>query len=186
VRTSGEARARKHKLPAVLAPALLVVVASITTFISGCSAGSAGSAARNVTSPRHPHTYLAVPPQAPVTRGAKWMTGSADKLLTAVNADLGKVTVDQQAGKYSAAKSAGTQLAAAARAALDGPMPPANAVLYRSALKDFEQIGTDAASGSFSKVDSFMAAANLSLMKVTEAADPSVPNAPENMTDPNG
>jgi hypothetical protein len=161
-------------------------MASITTFVSGCSAGSTGSAARNVTSPSRPHTYLAAPPQAPVTRGANWMTGSADKLLTAVNADQGKVTADQQAGRYSAAKSVGAQLTAAARAALDGPMPPADAVLYRSALKDFEQIGTDAASGSFSKASSLMTAANLSLMKVTEATDPSAPNAPENMTDPNG
>jgi hypothetical protein len=161
-------------------------MASITAFISGCSAGSTGSAAQNVTSPRHSHTYLAAPPQAPVTRGGKWMASSADKLLTAMNADLGKVTADRQAGKYSAAKSAGAQLAAAAGAALGGPMPPTDAVLYRSALKDFQEIGTDTASGSFSKASSLLATANLSLMKVTEAADTPAPNAPENMTDPNG
>jgi hypothetical protein len=169
------------------APALLVVVvASITAFISGCGAGSTGSAAQNVTNPRHPHTYLAAPPQVPVTRGAKWMTGSAGELLTAVNADLGKVAADQQAGEYSAAKIVGVRLAAAAKAALDGPMPPADAVLYRSALKDFEQVGTDTASGSFSKAGPLLAAANLGLMKVTEAVDLPAASAPENMTDPNG
>jgi hypothetical protein len=189
VRTSGEAWARKRKLLAMLIPALLVVlVASITAIVS--SGGGRGNARagenERITSAHARRPILAAPAQAAVTRGAKWVTGPADKLLTAVNADLGKVSEDQRAGNYSAAKRAGAQLAVAARAALDGPMPSVDAVVYRSALKDFQKIGTDTASGNVRKANSLLVAANLGIMRAVAAADSPAPvNPPAGDNDPN-
>jgi hypothetical protein len=116
-----------------------------------------------------------VPTQAAVTKGEKWVTGSAGKLLSAVNADVGKISADQRAGKDSAAKDLGPLLTADAKAALDGPMPPVDTAVYRAALRDFEQIGKDTASGNFSKTSSLLTTANLDITSVTTAANLAAP-----------
>ena len=74
---------------------------------------------------------------APVatTGGARWLTGPAGKLLTALDADVGRLGAALRAGQSGAAGRAGARLAADARAALDGPAPPADAGIYRSALE---------------------------------------------------
>ena len=88
-----------------------------------------------------------MPTQPAATKGEKWLTGPAGKLLSTVNTDVGKISADQRAGMGSAEKAVGALLAADAKAALDGPMPPVRAAVYRTALEDFEQIGDDAVSG---------------------------------------
>jgi hypothetical protein len=190
VRTSAEARARKRKLLALLIPAalLVVLVASVAAVVSsgGGGGGNTRASVKEKITSAHARRAIVAPTQAAVTRGAKWVTGPANKLLTAVNTDLGNVSEDQRAGNYSAAKGAGTQLAAAARAALDGPMPPADAAVYRSALKDFQKIGTDTASGNFRAANSLVVAANLGIMRVASAADPPAPvNQSAGDNDPN-
>ena len=115
------------------------------------------------------------PAQPAVTKGEKWITGPAGKLLSTVNTDVGKISADQRAGMGSAEKSLGALLAADAKAALDGPMPPARAALYRAALEDFEQIGEDVVSGNFGKTSSLLTTANLDLMSVTTAANVTAP-----------
>jgi hypothetical protein len=134
--------------------------------------GTSASASRDGKAPRARKPILTAKPQPPVTPGAKWLTGTANSLLGAVNTDMGKISAYQRAGDYTAARSTGAKLAADALAALNGPMPPVDAALYRSALKDFEQIGADAASGNFDAAGSLAARANVGIMTVTAAADP--------------
>jgi hypothetical protein len=134
--------------------------------VTGSRGGKAGGARKPI---------LAQPPQPPMTRGAKWVTGAAGKLLSAVNADMGKISADQRSGNVVAARSDGAKLAADALAALKGPMPPVDAAIYRSSLKDFEQIGNDTANGDFGAASSLLAPANLAIMRVTAAADPPAP-----------
>ena len=208
MRTSWVAWGRKHKLLAVLIPAVLVVLAGGIAVASSGGGGkgpaassgagtgivaSSGAAkgdgaqvggaisgsSRGVGKPdsvggKAVHAAL----QAPVTRGAKWVTGRGGKLLDAVTADMGKVSGDERTGKKSAAKSAGAKLAAAAGAALNGPMPPVDARIYRSALKDFEQIGTDAARGKFRAASSLLAPASLGIVQVTAAVNQPAPVNP--------
>ena len=215
MRTSWVAWGRKHKLLAVLIPAVLVVLAggiavassggakstAASTTSAGGAIASSGSAKGGGAQDRgasgsspgvvgKPDSVSgkavhADPPQAPATRGAKWLTGRAGKLLHAVNADMGKVSAYERSGKRSKAKSAGVQLAAAARAALDGPMPPVDARIYRSALEDFEQIGMDAARGNFRAASSLLTPASLGIVKVTAAVNMSAPvNPPARVSDP--
>jgi hypothetical protein len=161
---------------------LLAVVAAGAAVAAIVSSGG-GTGGRTSTSAHH--LVLAAPRQPAVTRGAKWVTGPVDKILTDVNADLGTVDADQRAGKYAAVRISGAQLAADAGAALAGQMPPVDAAIYRSALKDYEQIGVDAASGNFSKASPLVAAATLNLMKVTAAVDQSAPaNSSAQVNDP--
>jgi hypothetical protein len=126
-----------------------------------------------------------VPAQPAVTKGEKWLTGPAGQLLSTLNTDAGKISADQRAGMGSAGKSLGALLAADAKAALDGPMPPVRAAVYRTALEDFEQIGDDAVSGNSSKSGSLLTTANLDLMSVTTAANATAPvNSPAQVNDP--
>ena len=134
--------------------------------------GTSASASRDGKAPKARKPILTAKPQLPVTRGAKWLTGTANRLLSAVNTDMGNISACQRAGDDTAARSAGAKLAADALAALNGPMPPVDAALYRSALKDFEQIGTDTASGNFDAASSLVVRANIGVMRVTAAADP--------------
>jgi hypothetical protein len=127
-----------------------------------------------------------VPTQPAVTKGEKWLTGPAGQLLSTVNTDVGKISADQRAGKHSAAKSLGPLLAADARAALAGPMPPVRASVYRVALEDFEQIGQDVVSGNFSKTTSLLTTANVDILSVTTAANTVAPvNSAAQVGDPN-
>ena len=132
----------------------------------------------------------ATPPpvsQAAVTKGEKWVTGRANKLLAAVNADLGKLSAAEGAGKDAAAQAAGARLAADARAALAGPMPPVKATVYRSALNDLQQAGTDIAGGDSGKAGRLLAAGTVILPQVTAAVNlPAPANPPAPVNDPNG
>ena len=143
---------------------------------SGASSGKAGSATPSIR---------ADPPQAPATRGAKWITGPAGRLLAAVTTDLGKISAEQRSGDNSAARSAGARLTADARAALNGPMPPVDAVVYRSTLNDLEQLGADTASGDFRAATALLATANLGIVNVTAAVNSAAPaNPPARVNDP--
>ena len=117
------------------------------------------------------------------TKGAKWITGPAGKLLTAVNIDLGKLSAAQRAGQPGAVKSAGAQLAADVKAALAGPMPPADATAYRAGLNDIGKAGTQISSGNSSRAGALLAAGNGDITTVTAAANES---APAQVSEPQG
>jgi hypothetical protein len=201
-RTSCAAWVRAHKLLAILLPVLVVALAVGATLASsgggkagttaasrgggmdsvaaGTGAGKSGAVNGSGSSPGGGRVTVVgkqvhAPPQPAVTKGEKWITGPAGKLLSAVNIDAGKISADQRAGKGNAAKDLGALLTADAKAALDGPMPPARAAVYRTALEDFEQIGEDAVSGNFSKSGSLLTTANLDIMSVTTAANVTAP-----------
>ena len=104
----------------------------------------------------------------------------------ALNADLGKVSVAEHAGNQAAARAAGARLAADAAVALRGPMPPVDAKVYRSALKDLKAAGSYEAGGNFREAARLLAAGEALLMKVTAAADrPVAVNMPA-IPEPNG
>ena len=201
-RTSCAAWVRAHKLLAMLLPVLVIALAVGATLASS-GGGNAGSAAvgsaggtdsvaastgagtssaakgngssRRGGSPAVVGKQVHVPTQPATTKGEKWLTGPAGKLLSTVNTDVGKISADQRAGKGNAAKDLGASLTADAKAALDGPMPPARAAIYRAALEDFEQIGGDVVSGNFGKTSSLLTTANLDIMSVTTAANVTAP-----------
>jgi hypothetical protein len=140
----------------VLVPVLLVVLgAGIFAAVGGGGKTSAG----------HP-AGPASPREAAVTRGGKWLTGQASKLLAAVNADQGQLSTAQRAGRHQAAQSAGAHLARDARAALNGPPPPKHARLYTSGLKELERAGSDAANADFRKVARLLLVGNSEIAKV--------------------
>jgi len=204
---------RAHKLLATLIPVLVIVLTvgaviassgggktAATAAVSGggkatsaasSGAGKSGAVALSGSSRRGGNTtgvgrpVHTEPTQPAVTKGEKWVTGPAGKLLSAVNADVGKISADQRAGKGSKAKALGARLTADARAALNGPMPPVDTAVYRVALEDFEQIGKDTASGGFSKTSSLLTTANLDIVRVTTAANLAAPvNSPAQVSDP--
>jgi hypothetical protein len=150
----------RHRLgqrPARLATAALAVAALAGAgVVSGCGGNPAPAA-----------------PAAPLaaTGGARWLTGRAGKILTALNADIGRLSAAQRTGDHQAASTAATRLAADARAALAGPPPPSDASVYRSALRDFERAGTDIASRKYVAASHLIAAANVGITKVTSAAN---------------
>lgn len=153
----------------------------------GAATPGPASAAHGRTSTGTSQRVRADLPQAAVTPGAKWLTGPAGKLLAAVNSDVGKISADMRGGKNSAAASAGERLAADAGAALSGPMPPVDAAVYRSALKEFEQIGADTATSDFRTANSLLAPANLGVLTVTAAVNRPAPvNPPAQVNEPNG
>ncbi len=121
-----------------------------------------------------------------VTKGSKWLDGSGTRLLTAVNADLGKVSAAEHAGSYAAASAAGARLAADAAIALRGPMPPVDAKVYRSALKDLKAAGSYEAGGNFRQAAWLLAAGQAGIMKVTAAADLPVRGKTPAIPEPNG
>jgi hypothetical protein len=210
-RTSCAAWVRAHKLLAMLVPVLVIALA-VGAALASSGGGKAGSAAAgngggtdSVAAGAGAGTSSAVkgsgtshrggspavgkqvhvPTQPAATKGEKWLTGPAGKLLSTVNTDVGKISADQRAGTGSAEKSLGALLAADAKAALDGPMPPVRAAVYRTALEDFEQIGEDFVIGSFSKSDSLLTTANVDLMSVTTAANTTAPvNSTAQVNDP--
>jgi hypothetical protein len=166
--------ARRHKAATALVPALiLVLVIGLTVRILGG---------------RHPASAPAAAPQlAATTRGARWITGPGGKLLNAVDADLGRLAVSERAGKRGLARSAGSQLAAAAGAALSGPMPPASAKIYRSALTGFERAGRYIAHGEFNRASTLLNAGENDIVKVTSAANhPAKAGRRDAVKEPNG
>jgi hypothetical protein len=207
--TSCVSWARTHRLLATLVPVLVIVLVvgavivssgggqkgnaadgnDNSANVSGTAGGGAGSSgtgsgkgSARTTGVGH---QVHAPEQPAVTKGEKWIVGPAGKLLTAVNTDVGKISAAQRAGDESAAKNLGPLLSADAKAALDGPMPPVRAAVYRVALEDFEQIGQDTTSGNFSKTSSLLTAANVDIMSVTTAANQTAPvNSAAQVNDP--
>lgn len=173
---------RTHKIPAALISALVLVLAiGIGVAVSMSSGGrTTATTSASVAPPRHrAGPVFILPETAPLTKGAKWLTGPAGKLLTAVNADIGRLSIAERAGKQGAAKIAGTQLATDAEAALDGPMPPVDAKVYQSALEDFVRAGTSTASGDFSQATPLLNVGNLGITEVTSAViRPAAQNGP--------
>ncbi len=156
---------RTHRVPAALLSAL-VLAPAMGIILAGCSSGGTTTLASHRAGPP-----FILPETAAVTKGAKWLTGPPGKLLAAVNADIGRLSTAERAGKQGAAKIVGTQLAADAKAALDGPMPPVDATVYRSALKDFVSAGTSAADGDFSKATRLSNVGIIGITEVTAAAN---------------
>jgi hypothetical protein len=170
---------RRHRIVAAAALVLVVAVAAgLTDGIMGAGGG-----------PGHP-ARLAAPPlpaEAATTRGARWLTGRAGRLLQAVNTDVGRLSATERAGSRAAAQAAGTQLAAAARAARRGPMPPVDKKLYRSALNDLRKSGSYAARGKFDKSRTLLPTGENGLTKVTAAVDnPGKKSAPLAISEPGG
>jgi hypothetical protein len=174
--------AQRHKVLTALASAL-VVAAGIVAAVMVSSGGTASV-------PHSPGGAHSAPPASPVsysrTRGSKWLTGRAAKLLDAVNADLGKVTIDVQAGKHAAAEAVGARLVRAARAALSGRMPPVDANVYKAALNDLKTGGTEVASGNFSTATRLLTAGEIGITKVISEADLPVPVKTAPVPEPNG
>jgi hypothetical protein len=174
-----------HKVSAALLSALVLALA-IGIILGVSSSGGTTATTAASTSHRAGPTFI-LPETAAVTRGAKWLTGPAGKLLTAVNADIGKLGTAERAGQQGAAKIAGTQLATDAKAALDGPMPPADAKVYRSALEDLVRAGTSAARGNLSKVTHSLTAGLTGITEVTATANrPPAHGAPTSANEGSG
>ena len=136
------------------------VVLTAAAVISGCGGPTA--------------THRAAAHQsAPVATaaGARWLTGPAGRLLTALDADVGRLSGALRAGQHGAAGRAGARLAADARAALEGPAPPADAGIYRSALRDFERAGNDIVNRKYDRASRLIATGNVRITKVTGAAN---------------
>lgn len=164
----GRSWVHRNKLLAMLIPVLLaVLVAGVAVGVGGGTTASRPSAA-------------ALPA---VTKGAKWMTGPAGQLLAAVNIDLGRLSAAQRAGQAGAVRSAGARLAADVKAALGGPMPPADATVYRAGLNDVGKAGTQISSGNADPAGALLAAGNGDITKVTAAANPP---APAQVSEPQG
>ena len=158
--------ARRHRPLAGLAAALIVATAIAATVIVSNSGRGGGSSAR----PGQPLSSTAPAPQAAtVTGGARWLTGRAGKLLAAVNSDLGTLSAAERAGRHDAAKQAGRQLAADARAALSGPMPPVRAGDYRSALAELQRAGAYAAGGDAGRATPLLMTGGLHIARVAAA-----------------
>jgi len=171
-------RASRHKVLITLLAALVLVLAiGATARTLGAGHPAGRGAGHPVTAPELPAA----------TRGAKWVTGPAGKLLQAVNADLGRLGSGERAGRPGLAQRAGSRLAAASRAALSGPMPPADAKIYRSALKGFERVGIYITHGKFRKADILLNRGDSDIAKVTSAANrPAKMSRRNAVKEPNG
>jgi hypothetical protein len=131
----------------------------------------------------HPAGTAAQPGPAAIpgsgTRAARWLAGPAGKLLSAVSADLGRLTVAGRGTDPGQARLAGLRLWADARAALLGPAPPLAARLYRAALTELERAGRSAAQGRMRAATASLRAGESTITKVTAVANsPATPGAP--------
>ena len=162
-RFPGGDRLRRNKLTAGIiagATGLVVVVAIVI-------AGSSGSGAARPTK---------APPKAPATSGTRWVEGSANGNLNAVNAGVIALTNATARHNASAATTAGTTLAVAATAALHGAMPPVDAAVYRAALGSLIRAGHDAAAGRLAAAAPLVKDGIAGLTTVTSRANaPKVP-----------
>ena len=174
---AGRRRSGVRWLPVALVSVLVVGLAVVTAVVLSGSKTSNSPVGTTAARAQAAST---------VTKGSKWLDGSGTRLLTAVNADLGKVSAAEHAGSYAAARAAGAQLAADATVALRGPMPPVDAKVYRSALKDLKAAGSYEAGGDFRKAARLLAAGQAGLMKVTAAADLPVRGKTPAIAEPNG
>ncbi len=167
--------ARDHMLLAALVPAVVVVAAVavvVALNLGGQKAGSGSSGKPTVQS------------VVAVTKGDRWITRHPGQLLTAVTTDIGKVSAAEQAGKRDTAKAAAARLAADAKAALRGPMPPAAVKAYRAALSDLQRAGTLVAAGNFSQARSLLNAGTVKITNVTAAVNRAAPVAAPGVVNP--
>jgi hypothetical protein len=158
--------------------AVATIAAGIVAGTVACSAGggqpAASTGGSTGSTAGSPHaTGSPAPASAVAVRKCdKWLTGPSEQLLSAVNANVvgvSKALLNHQHGP--AVTTPGRRLAAAAKAALDGPAPPLDAGVYRSGLTDLRQAGTDAASGQTEAVEPLLTAGITAITKVTAAAD---------------
>lgn len=156
---------RRAPKDSVLTGPLAGLAVALAIGLLGC-AGSAGHPAGSATR------------AGPGTRGGSWLAGPAGQLLSAVNADLGRLGAAERASKPGLATTAGMRLAADAKAALLSPPPPVAAQIYRSALKELEKAGRCAASGQFRAAAASLRTGEVDLTKVTAMADsPAAPRS---------
>lgn len=148
----------------LLAVAVIAAIAVAVAVTLGSGAHRPAAAPR----PSPTGTWSAAPA---TTSGQKWLTGRAGRLLGAINADLGHLTAAKRARHHAAVKRAAARLAAAARAALRGPMPRGQARAYRSALRDFARAGAEITAGHLFSAAALLASANAGITRVTAAAD---------------
>jgi hypothetical protein len=172
-------RAPVGRAAALAGLAVVVLLGAAAILGAAGLLGGAGHPARTAAAPR---TAL-VPGSG--TRAARWLAGPAGKLLSAVNADLGRLTVAERAADPRAARPAGLRLSADARAALLGPAPPLAARQYRSALAELERAGRSAAQGRMRAAAAGLRAGESTITKVTAVANsparagaPAAPGAP--------
>jgi hypothetical protein len=129
---------RRNTLTAgIIAGALaLITIAVIVIAMSGGSSAA------------HP---AKAPAKAPATAGTRWVDGSANANLNAVNAGVIALTNAATMHSLGAGTAAGTRLAAAATTALHGAMPPVDAGVYRAALAVLVRAGHAAAAGKLAR-----------------------------------
>jgi hypothetical protein len=169
-----------HRLVVAIAAVVVGCVVAVIVITGGGGGSSQARQAALKAESRLNASRLAgkLPPTGPPagelaarTKGSGWLAGSGGRRLDAVNADVGTLNKAAVAGNQAAVRAAGAKLAQAARAALNGKMPPADAGIYVAALDGFERAGNDAGLGA---VAAAMSAENLSelyIAKVTSALD---------------
>jgi hypothetical protein len=169
-----------HRLVVTIAAVVVGCVVAAVLIAGGGSGSSRARQAALRAESRLNATRLAgkLPPAGPpagelaaTTKGSGWYAGSGSKRLDAVNADVGTLNKAVAAGNQAAARTAGAALAQAARAALNGKMPPVDAGTYVAALDGFEQAGNDAGRGALAAALSAENVSELFIAKVTSALD---------------
>lgn len=153
---------RRNKLAAGIiagAGALIVVVVVVIASSSGSAAG-------------HP---VKAPAKAPATSGSRWVDGSANTNLNAVNAGVIALTNAAAKRNVRAATAAGTQLASAATTALHGAMPPVDVGVYRAALAALVRAGRTAAAGTLATAMPLVNDGIAGLIKVTASVNAPTP-----------
>ena len=115
-------------------------------------------------------------PKAPATKGSRWVDGTANTDLNAVNAALIALTNARTRGNAHAATAAGTRLVDASATALRGAMPPVDVGVYRTALGNLIRAGHDAATGKLAAATPLINDGIAGLTTVTASANaPKVP-----------
>ena len=171
-----------HRIAGAIAAVVVAgcVVAAVLIAGGGSGGSSLARQAALKAESRLNATRLAgkLPPTGPPagelaarTKGSGWFAGSGGRRLDAVSADVGALNKAAVAGNQAAMRRAGAELARAARAALNGKMPPVDAGVYVAALDGFERAGNDAALGAVAAAQSAENVSELYIAKVTSALD---------------
>jgi hypothetical protein len=157
---------------------------ALVGLVAGLAVALAAAVAVGLGGAGHPaRTGAGAPGTSPVpgsgTRAARWLGGPAGRLLSAVDADLGRLAVAERSGRLRPARLAGLRLTADAKAALLGPAPPLAARLYRAALTDLERAGRSAAAGRLRAADASLRAGESTITRATAVANsPATAGAP--------
>ncbi len=156
---------RRNRLTAgIIAGALAAILVAVIVITAGSGSGAPAS---------HPAKLT---PKAPATAGSRWVDGTANTNLNAVNAALIALTNARTKGNAHAAAVAGMRLVDASTTALRGPMPPVDAGVYRTALGSLIRAGHDAATGKLAAAAPLINDGIVGLTAVTASANaPKVP-----------